>query len=95
VAETDDVAQENAKRGMIPYLSARFSIRPRNYDQLYRDRMILVGSPERCSEQIAEIREMGTNYIIFMMNFATLEQAKILRSMELMAKEVMPKFQNE
>jgi alkanesulfonate monooxygenase SsuD/methylene tetrahydromethanopterin reductase-like flavin-dependent oxidoreductase (luciferase family) len=93
VAETDAVAQEQAKRGMIPYLAARLSVRPRNYDELYGDRMILVGTPERCSEQIAEIKETGTNYIIFMMNFATLEQAKILRSMEIMAKEVMPRFQ--
>jgi alkanesulfonate monooxygenase SsuD/methylene tetrahydromethanopterin reductase-like flavin-dependent oxidoreductase (luciferase family) len=94
VAETDAVAQENAKRGMIPYLSARLAVRPRNYDELYRDRMILVGNPEHCSDQIAEIKETGTNYIIFMMNFATLEQAKILRSMEIMAKEVMPRFRD-
>ena len=95
VAETDRVAQENAKRGMIPYLSARLAVRPRNYDELYRDRMILVGNPEHCSDQIAEIKETGTNYIIFMMNFATLEQAKILRSMEIMAKEVMPRFRDD
>jgi alkanesulfonate monooxygenase SsuD/methylene tetrahydromethanopterin reductase-like flavin-dependent oxidoreductase (luciferase family) len=95
VAETDALAQENAKRGMIPYLSARLAIRPRNYDELYKDRMILVGNPQHCSEQIAEIEETGTNYIIFMMNFATLEQAKILRSMEIMAKEVMPKFRDD
>jgi hypothetical protein len=30
-----------------------------------------------------------------MMNFATLEQAKILRSMEIMAKEVMPRFRDD
>jgi alkanesulfonate monooxygenase SsuD/methylene tetrahydromethanopterin reductase-like flavin-dependent oxidoreductase (luciferase family) len=77
---------------MVPYLSARLAIRPRNYDELYRDRMIVVGDPKRCIEQIEEIRDTGTNYIIFMMNFATLEQKKILRSMEIMAKEVIPRF---
>jgi alkanesulfonate monooxygenase SsuD/methylene tetrahydromethanopterin reductase-like flavin-dependent oxidoreductase (luciferase family) len=93
VAETDATAQENAKQGMVPYFSARLAVRPRNYDELYKDRMIVVGNPKHCREQIAEIRKTGTNYIIFMMNFATLEQKKILRSMEIMAKEVIPQFQ--
>jgi alkanesulfonate monooxygenase SsuD/methylene tetrahydromethanopterin reductase-like flavin-dependent oxidoreductase (luciferase family) len=52
----------------------------------------MVGDPKRLIEQIEEVRATGTNYIIFMMNFATLEQEKILDSMEIMAKEVMPKF---
>ena len=92
VAETDKEAEKNAREGMVPYLSARIAVRPRNYDELYRDRMIMVGDPRHCIEQIEEIKETGTNYIIFMMNFATLEQKKILASMEVMAKEVMPKF---
>ena len=94
IAETDRAAHDNAKRGMIPYLAARMSVRPRNYDELYRDRMILVGTPEHWIEHIEEIRRTGTNYLIFMMNYATLEQERILRSMELMAKEVMPRFAN-
>ncbi len=92
VAATDREAEKNAREGMVPYLSARLAVRPRNYDELYRDGMIMVGDPRRCIEQIEEIRETGTNYIIFMMNFATLEQKKILDSMEIMAKEIMPKF---
>lgn len=92
VAEREAAAHDNAKRGMLPYLAARMSVRPRNYDELYRDRMIMVGTPEHCARHIEEIRQTGTNYIIFMMNYATLEQEKILRSMELMAKEVLPGF---
>lgn len=92
VAATDREAEKNAREGMVPYLSARLAVRPRNYDELYRDGMIMVGDPGRCIKQIEEVRETGTNYIIFMMNFATLEQKKILDSMEIMAKEVMPKF---
>ncbi len=92
VAPTEAEAQKNARQGMVPYLNARLAVRPRNYDELYRERMILVGDPKRCIEQIEEIGETGTNYIIFMMNFATLEQKKILDSMALMAQEVMPRF---
>ena len=94
VADTETKAQANARQGMVPYLTARLAIRPRNYDELSRDRMIVVGNPDHCSEHIAEIKNTGTNYIIFMMNFATLEQKKILRSMEIMAKEVVPRFRD-
>lgn len=92
VAETDREAQKNAQAAMGPYFAARMKVRPRSYDQLYREGMVLVGDPRRCIERIDEIRDTGTNYIIFMMHFATLEQKKILESMEIMAKEVMPKF---
>ena len=47
---------------------------------------------KHCIEQIEEIADTGTNYIIFMMNFATMGQKNALNSMELFAKEVMPKF---
>lgn len=92
VAETDEEAQRNAEKAMSIYFSARLHIRPRDYDELYRDRMVMVGDPKRCIEHIEEIRDTGTNYIIFMMNFAALEQKKILASMEIMAKEVIPRF---
>jgi alkanesulfonate monooxygenase SsuD/methylene tetrahydromethanopterin reductase-like flavin-dependent oxidoreductase (luciferase family) len=62
------------------------------YDELYKEKMIMVGGPQRCIEQIEEIRETGTNYIMFLMHFAAMGQPKILRSMEIMAKEVMPRF---
>ena len=77
---------------MNRYYSHRLHIRPRNYDELYRDRMVVVGDPKQCIDQVEEIRETGTNYIIFMMNFASLEQQKILESMEMMAKEVIAKL---
>jgi alkanesulfonate monooxygenase SsuD/methylene tetrahydromethanopterin reductase-like flavin-dependent oxidoreductase (luciferase family) len=92
VAATDAEARQNARAAMVPYLSARLAVRPRQYDELYRDRMIVVGDPGRCAEHIAEIEQTGTNYIIFMMNFATLAQEKILSSMEIMAREVIPRF---
>jgi alkanesulfonate monooxygenase SsuD/methylene tetrahydromethanopterin reductase-like flavin-dependent oxidoreductase (luciferase family) len=92
VGRSEAEAERNAREGMVPYLSARLAVRPRNYDELVRDHMIVVGDPAHCAEQIAEIKETGTNYIIFMMNFATLAQEKILRSMEIMARDVIPRF---
>ena len=95
VAESDEEAERNAKEPMSMFYSPRLHIRPRTYDELYRDRMIMVGDPRRCIGEIEEITDTGANYIIFMMNFAALEQKKILQSMEIMAKEVIPKFKRD
>ena len=95
VAESNREAQSNAREPMDLYYRHRIHIRPRTYDELYRDRMTMVGDPKHCIEHIEEIRETGTNYIIFMMNFAALGQRKILDSMEIMAKEVIPKFRDD
>jgi alkanesulfonate monooxygenase SsuD/methylene tetrahydromethanopterin reductase-like flavin-dependent oxidoreductase (luciferase family) len=92
VAPTAKEADQNGREGLVPYLTARLSIRPRDYDELYRQRMIMVGDPQHVIEHIQEVRAAGSNYIIFLMNFATLEQKKILASMEIMAREVLPKF---
>ncbi|HKA33836.1 MAG TPA: LLM class flavin-dependent oxidoreductase [Candidatus Binatia bacterium] len=92
VAMTEKEADRNGRAGLVPYLTARIAIRPRDYDELYRQRMIMVGDPKHCAEHIEEVRAAGSNYVIFLMNFATLEQEKILASMEIMAKEVLPKF---
>jgi len=92
VAATNAEADKNARQGIAALLAARVSVRPRSYDELYKERMVMVGDPQRMVEQIDEVRDTGTNYIIFMMNFATLEQKKILASMEIMAQEVLPKF---
>ncbi len=92
VAESNSAAESNAREPLSRFYSPRLHIRPRSYDELYRDRMIMVGDPKHCREQIEEIIDTGTNYIIFMMNFAALEQKKILESMQIMAEEVIPKF---
>lgn len=92
VAMDEKEADRNGRAGLVPYLTARMSIRPRDYDELYRQRMIMVGDPKHCAEHIEEVRAAGSNYVMFLMNFATLEQEKILASMEIMAKEVLPKF---
>ena len=92
LAATEAEAQKNARKGIAALLAARINVRPRSYDELYQERLVMVGDPRRLIEQIEEIRATGTNYIIFMMNFATLEQKKILDSMAIMAREVIPKF---
>ncbi|MCY4486984.1 MAG: LLM class flavin-dependent oxidoreductase [Deltaproteobacteria bacterium] len=91
VAESDAAARRRARPAMSRYYEARKSVRPRGYDELDQGRMLMVGGPARCIEQIEEIADTGSNYIIFSMNFAGLDQASILESMAMMVEEVLPR----
>ena len=91
VAESDAAARRRARPAMSRYYEARKSVRPRGYDELDQGRMLMVGGPQRCIEQIEEIADTGANYVIFSMNFAGLDQASILESMAMMVEEVLPK----
>ena len=50
-------------------------------------------TPEQCVQRIARLRdEHGIGYFGASMSFGSMEHSRVLRSMELFAKEVMPKF---
>lgn len=50
-------------------------------------------TPEQCAQRIARLRdEHGIGYFGASMSFGSMEHSRVLRSMELFAKEVMPKF---
>src|SRR6266851_2117864 len=50
------------------------------------------GSPDTVARHIETMREMGVGQVLCWMNFGGLPQDKIRRSMELFAREVMPRF---
>jgi alkanesulfonate monooxygenase SsuD/methylene tetrahydromethanopterin reductase-like flavin-dependent oxidoreductase (luciferase family) len=50
------------------------------------------GSPDTVARHIAEMRDMGVGQVLCWMNFGGLAQARVRRSMELFAREVMPRF---
>lgn len=62
-------------------------------DYIYHHRSF-IGTPDQCATSIQALRDQGIEY--FGCNFAMggIPQDKVLRSMELFAKEVMPRFQN-
>ena len=52
------------------------------------------GTPDQCIERIRRLRDdHHVHYFGANMSFGTLEHEKVMRSMELFAKEVMPAFQ--
>jgi alkanesulfonate monooxygenase SsuD/methylene tetrahydromethanopterin reductase-like flavin-dependent oxidoreductase (luciferase family) len=64
---------------------------PPSYDYLYEKRAVF-GTPEQCAAKIREFREQGIEYFGCNFAFGGMEHRKVLRSMELFAKEVMPRF---
>jgi alkanesulfonate monooxygenase SsuD/methylene tetrahydromethanopterin reductase-like flavin-dependent oxidoreductase (luciferase family) len=53
---------------------------------------VAFGSPDTVAAKIAEMRQIGVGRILCWMNFGGLAQDKVRRSMELFAREVMPRF---
>ena len=59
------------------------------------ERCLIVGSPEHVREKIAELRDtLGLEHLLAWTNVPWLSQSKILRSIELLATEVMPAFRD-
>jgi alkanesulfonate monooxygenase SsuD/methylene tetrahydromethanopterin reductase-like flavin-dependent oxidoreductase (luciferase family) len=57
------------------------------------DRFLVIGTPDTCIRQIKRIQDLvGITHFNCSFWFGDLEHARILRSMELFAKEVMPAF---
>jgi alkanesulfonate monooxygenase SsuD/methylene tetrahydromethanopterin reductase-like flavin-dependent oxidoreductase (luciferase family) len=62
---------------------------PASYGYLAQKRAI-IGTPEQCVARIKALREHGVDYFGCNFDFGGMEHQKVLRSMELFAKEVMP-----
>jgi alkanesulfonate monooxygenase SsuD/methylene tetrahydromethanopterin reductase-like flavin-dependent oxidoreductase (luciferase family) len=50
------------------------------------------GSPETVARHIEQMRQLGVGQVMCWMNFGGLGEGKVRRSMELFAREVMPRF---
>jgi alkanesulfonate monooxygenase SsuD/methylene tetrahydromethanopterin reductase-like flavin-dependent oxidoreductase (luciferase family) len=70
-------------------LEQRFT--PLPWEQLVAE-TLAIGSPDTVATKIAEMRDIGVGEVLCWMNFGGLPQAHVRRSMELFAREVMPRF---
>ena len=53
---------------------------------------LAVGSPDTVADRIEEFQRLGVGEVLCWMNFGGLPQERVRRSMELFAREVMPRF---
>jgi alkanesulfonate monooxygenase SsuD/methylene tetrahydromethanopterin reductase-like flavin-dependent oxidoreductase (luciferase family) len=64
------------------------------FEDLVRDRFI-IGDPDDCIRELRRyIEALGVNCFIFRLQWPGMEQAKVLRSIKLLAERVMPKLQS-
>ncbi|MCH8744229.1 MAG: LLM class flavin-dependent oxidoreductase [Chloroflexi bacterium] len=64
---------------------------PPSYDYLFENRAI-IGSPEQCIAKIKALQDQGIEYFGPNFSFGNMEHQKVVKSMKLFAKEVMPAF---
>jgi alkanesulfonate monooxygenase SsuD/methylene tetrahydromethanopterin reductase-like flavin-dependent oxidoreductase (luciferase family) len=62
-----------------------------SWDDLVRE-TVAFGSPDTVAERIEQLRRLGVGEVLCWMNFGGLPQHQVRRSMELFAREVMPRF---
>jgi alkanesulfonate monooxygenase SsuD/methylene tetrahydromethanopterin reductase-like flavin-dependent oxidoreductase (luciferase family) len=53
---------------------------------------VAFGSPDSVADRIDQLRRLGVGEVLCWMNFGGLSQERVRRSMELFAREVMPRF---
>lgn len=97
VAETADRARADTEAALLAQYRRYGQWRPQvalegTFETLTADHFI-IGDPDQCVAQLQRYAaELGINYIVCRMNLAGLAHAKVLTSMRLFAREVMPRF---
>ncbi len=85
---------EPERDAMFPFLSRNASgeFDPRQFNDAD---MIIVGDPERCLEKIHRYAELGVDQLICYVQFGYLSHGAILRTIELLGRDVIPVLERE
>jgi alkanesulfonate monooxygenase SsuD/methylene tetrahydromethanopterin reductase-like flavin-dependent oxidoreductase (luciferase family) len=62
------------------------------FEDLDREDMVIVGDVERCAEKVARYRDAGLDHLICLMQADRIPHEKVMRSIELCAREIIPRF---
>jgi alkanesulfonate monooxygenase SsuD/methylene tetrahydromethanopterin reductase-like flavin-dependent oxidoreductase (luciferase family) len=85
---------ESSLRGMLSG-PRRPTFREMSYQDLFDNGMVVVGSPESVSEQLAKLRdELGFGQVMALMCIGDTPHERVVRTMELFAREVAPEFRS-
>jgi alkanesulfonate monooxygenase SsuD/methylene tetrahydromethanopterin reductase-like flavin-dependent oxidoreductase (luciferase family) len=103
VADTAAAAEETARRAYAIWFDSNAELYrrygtlplhfPSTYDEAVKREMIVVGTPEMVRARLQQIgEESGINYVLGRFAFGDIPPERVLRSVELFSKEVMPAF---
>lgn len=95
VAETREEAEKISKKHVNLYLDTRMYGRNAKFEDLKKREHLLIGSPDDVVKRLKKYQEAGCDHIMMLMNFGGLSHKEVLKSMELVAREVMPRFKKK
>jgi alkanesulfonate monooxygenase SsuD/methylene tetrahydromethanopterin reductase-like flavin-dependent oxidoreductase (luciferase family) len=85
---------ESSLRGMLS-AGPRKSFAQMSYGDLVENGMVIVGNPESVAEQVARLQgELGFGQIMALMCIGDMPHERVVRTMELFAREVAPEFRS-
>src|SRR5215471_13245392 len=63
-----------------------------DFDTVKKEKLVVFSSPERAAEIFREYENIGVTHVICMVNFGGVPMPDVRRTLELMSKEIFPKF---
>ena len=64
-----------------------------DFDTVKRENLVVFSTPDRAEEIFREYEKIGVTHVICMVNFGGVPMPEVHRTLVLMSKEVMPRFQ--
>jgi natural product biosynthesis luciferase-like monooxygenase protein len=92
VAEDAGRAEAEIREAMDRYVRTRLYARQRSYEELVARDLVAFGGPDDVLRIARAYEAAGFTDFLAIMNFGGLAHARVLRSMELMARHVLPAF---
>jgi alkanesulfonate monooxygenase SsuD/methylene tetrahydromethanopterin reductase-like flavin-dependent oxidoreductase (luciferase family) len=92
VADSFAQAATDARPAMERYVRTRLYARQRPFETLVQKDLVAYGSPEDVIRVARAYERAGLTDFLAIMNFGGLPHERVLRSMQLMAKHVLPAF---
>jgi alkanesulfonate monooxygenase SsuD/methylene tetrahydromethanopterin reductase-like flavin-dependent oxidoreductase (luciferase family) len=91
-AESLDDARADAREAMDRYVRTRLYAKRRPFEVLLEKDLLAFGSPDDVARVVRRYADAGLTHFLAITNFGGLEQKRVLRSMEMLARHVMPRF---
>ncbi len=92
VSDSFEGATAEAKEAMDRYVRTRLYAKQRPYERLVEKGLIAFGGPEDVIRVARQYERAGLTDFLAITNFGGLAHGRVLRSMELMARHVLPAF---
>ena len=91
VAESEVQCRREAEAAFNLYVETRLYAKRQTYDDILASDLGLFGSVEQVADKLVRLHDMGIRHVVTLQNFGLMPAEAVRRSMELMAREVLPR----